>query len=490
MESRSRWSNLESLMPSDPRLPADPGSGPADAQPPPAGTPPSASGSDTPPAIEVDGVSKAFKIGAEPAKTLKDRLLSFRRHEAQVVQALSGVDFQVRQGESFGILGHNGSGKSTLLKIMAGTIRPTQGRVRVHGRLSALLELGAGFHPDLSGRENIYLNASILGFPRQQVDRIFDEIVSFAELEEFIDLQVKFYSSGMTARLGFAVATNLEPDVLLVDEVLAVGDEAFQLKCMERVHRFRSMGRTMVIVSHGPELVRELCDRALVLERGRMLHVGSVSEAIETYRAALHDPSTRSMASTTGRVVDEAHPAKASAAETASPITLLSGQVIDASPEIPFMPGERIRIVVRYRMTEPVDFRIRLALRSQDNMVMMNRSTTDVLDGPLPSEPGEVELQFAINNLPLLDGTYRFAIVAETPDAGHVYDRIIPPAAEFSVRGPDPSFGRVDMDISGTVITDPASVGQDDRLASDGKAAGSGRPPDVLAPADSVGLRR
>ncbi len=430
--------------------------------PPHTGSPSRPTGDERRPAIAVEQLSKAFRIGAEPAKTLKDRLLSFRQHQPSVVQALTGVDFRVEEGESFGILGHNGSGKSTLLKLMAGTMRPTTGRVRVRGRLSALLELGAGFHPDLSGRENIYLNASILGFPREQVERIFEEIVSFAELEEFVDLQVKYYSSGMTARLGFAVATNLEPDVLLVDEVLAVGDEAFQLKCMERVHRFRSLGRTMVIVSHGPELIRELCDRALVLERGRMLHVGSVGEAIETYRAALHDPSTRSMAARSGdrssRTTSGDRPSTGAdrTADEAQPVVIRSAEVVDAGEEVPFLPGETVRVVVRYRLIEPVEFRIRLALRSQDNMVMMNRSTTDVLDEPLPAEPGEVELRFAIDDLPLLDGTYRFAIVAETPDASHVYDRIIPPEAEFTVKGPDPAFGRVAMDISCSVHAEPA----------------------------------
>ncbi len=257
----------------------------------------------------------------------------------------------------------------------------------------------------------------------------------------------------MTARLGFAVATNLDPDVLLVDEVLAVGDEAFQLKCMERVHRFRAMGRTMVIVSHGPERIRELCDRALVLERGKMLHVGSVTEAIETYRAALHDPSTRSMPSKQG-AAQTATPKAASVGvddDIPKPVSLLSAEVLDAGQEVPFMPGESVRITVRYELIEPVDFRIRLALRSQDNMVMMNRSTTDVFDGPLPSTPGPVELQFTIDDLPLLDGTYRFAVVAETPDASHVYDRIIPREAEFTVKGPDPAFGRVAMNISGSI---------------------------------------
>jgi len=397
-------------------------------------------------AISVEDVSKSFRLGAEPSKTLKDRLLTFGQTDGQVVQALADVAFGVRQGECFGILGHNGSGKSTLLKIMAGTIRPTDGRVRVRGRLAALLELGAGFHPDLSGRENVYLNASILGFEREHVDAIFADIVEFAELEDFIDLQVKFYSSGMTARLGFAVATNLEPDVLLVDEVLAVGDEAFQLKCMERVHRFRAMGRTMVIVSHGPERIRELCDRALVLERGRMLHVGEVDEAVEIYRAALHDLSHRSGPSRaalrpTGVVED--------LDGDVPPVQLLDGRVIDAAAEVPFAPGETVRIVIRYRLRQPVDHRIRLALRSDDNAVMMNRSTSDVLDGPLPDQPGDYELSFTIDDLPLLSGTYRFAFVAETPDASHVWDRIIPPTGEFTVRGPDPAFGRVAVKIAG-----------------------------------------
>jgi hypothetical protein len=184
-----------------------------------------------------------------------------------------------------------------------------------------------------------------------------------------------------------------------------------------------------------------------------MLHVGGVSEAIETYRAALHDPSTRSMASKRGAsTIGEPpgdHPRVGIDETQHQPVRILSAEVIDAGQEVPFMPGEAVRLVVRYQLFEPVDFRIRLALRSQDNMVMMNRSTTDVLDGPLPAEPGPVELEFTINDLPLLDGIYRFAIVAETPDASHAFDRIIPPEAEFTVKGPDPAFGRVAMKVTG-----------------------------------------
>jgi ABC-2 type transport system ATP-binding protein len=402
--------------------------------------------------ISVENLSKSFPVGAEPSRTIKDRLLAGRRHRGQTMQALREVDFRVRQGECLGVLGHNGSGKSTLLKIMAGTLQPTVGRIRVRGRLAALLELGAGFHPDLTGRENIHLNASILGFDRDHVDAIFDDIVDFAELEDFVDLQVKYYSSGMTARLGFAVATHLEPDILLVDEVLAVGDEAFQDKCMARVHRFRSLGRTLVIVSHSPASLRELCDRAVVLERGRLLHDGDVDQAVEVYRSAVHDPSRRSVGAHigdhdagTGRVL---HPHEQGQAR---PVELLSAHVVDGGTEVPFEPGDRIRVVVRYRLIEPVEFRIRLALRAQDNVVMINRSTDDVLDRPLPDRPGVVEILFTLDDLPLLDGVYRFTVVAETPDAEQVFDRLIPDEAQFAVQGPDPSFGRVPAAIRGQI---------------------------------------
>ena len=167
----------------------------------------------------------------------------------------------IEQGETVGILGHNGSGKSTLLKCIAGILKPTTGEVRLRGRLASLLELGAGFHPDLTGRENVYINASFLGIPRKEIAKHFDDIVAFAELEHFIDKQVKYYSSGMYVRLGFAVAINVDPDILLVDEVLAVGDEVFQKKCLDRVEQFQQEGKTILFVTHGADLARKICDR-------------------------------------------------------------------------------------------------------------------------------------------------------------------------------------------------------------------------------------
>src|SRR5665213_1511956 len=218
--------------------------------------------------IDVQGVSKQFKIHHERNQSLKERLLHPRTGTTEVFNALKDVNFIVGQGEALGIVGHNGSGKSTLLKCICGVLKPTSGEIRLRGSLAALLELGAGFQPELSGRDNIFLNGSLLGLPRSEIEKRFDEIVAFAELEQFIDNQVKYYSSGMYVRLGFAVAVNVEPDVLLVDEVLAVGDERFQQKCLDRVHEFQNEGRTIVVVSHAPDLLRQICDEIIVLDHG------------------------------------------------------------------------------------------------------------------------------------------------------------------------------------------------------------------------------
>jgi len=210
------------------------------------------------PAIEIESVTKRFRLYHEKAPSLKERVIKFGRLPHEDFWALRDVSLAVNAGESLGLLGHNGSGKSTLLKCAAGILRPTSGRITVRGRVAALLELGAGFHPDLTGRENVYLNGSILGFTRSDIDRIFDDIVAFAEIGPFIDNQVKHYSSGMFARLAFAVAVNVEPEILLVDEVLAVGDESFQRKCLARIEDFRKEGRTILLVTHAADLVRRI----------------------------------------------------------------------------------------------------------------------------------------------------------------------------------------------------------------------------------------
>lgn len=237
------------------------------------------------PAVEVDGVSKHFKLQREKVRTLKEKVVLFRRDRSyEEFWALKDVSFDIDQGTTFGLIGANGSGKSTLLKILSGILRPTSGEVRIRGRLGALLELGAGFHPDLTGRENVYLNASILGFSKKQIDARFDSIVEFAELETFIDNQVRHYSSGMYVRLGFAVAVHMDPEVLLVDEVLAVGDESFQDKCLERIRRFQQEGRTIVVVTHAVDVVRQMCHRAALLDHGVLAELGEPGAVVRAYR--------------------------------------------------------------------------------------------------------------------------------------------------------------------------------------------------------------
>ena len=239
-------------------------------------------------AVDVRGVSKRFRLAHGQYNSLKERLIhGGRRQVTEDFWALRDVSLSVREGETVGILGRNGSGKSTLLKCICGVLQPTSGEVAVRGKLAGLLELGAGFQADLSGRENVYLNGSLLGMSKRQVDRVFDDIVDFSELEEFIDGQVKFYSSGMYVRLGFAVAVNMDPDILVIDEVLAVGDERFQRKCIDRVNLFQREGRTILLVTHSADQVRSICDRGIVLSHGRLVAEGEPGEATRIFREGL-----------------------------------------------------------------------------------------------------------------------------------------------------------------------------------------------------------
>jgi ABC-type polysaccharide/polyol phosphate transport system ATPase subunit len=389
------------------------------------------------PAIEIVGVTKRFRRHTEPNKSIKERLLYFRKNEVKEFDALHDIDLDVAQGETIGLLGHNGSGKSTLLKCIAGTIRPTTGEIRVRGRMAAMLELGAGFHPDLTGRENVFLNGSILGFSREHVTRIFDEIVAFAELEEFIDQQVKYYSSGMYARLGFAVAVNLEPDVLLVDEVLAVGDENFQRKCLERVRRFQTEGRTIVLVTHSPDQVIQLCDRALVLDHGHALHVGDTAEAVRVFRHALHASSA-------------AHDPAAAAAEAvaaAGALSIVGARATGPDGTDTVRPGDPVTVELRYLAKEPVPAaRARIVLTTHDGVQMLNASTFDLLGHDLFEIEGEGTVRFCIERMPLLDGTYRVGLVLQDPAETFQYDQDLD-ACTFDVYTGQPITGRVELAI-------------------------------------------
>jgi homopolymeric O-antigen transport system ATP-binding protein len=233
--------------------------------------------------IEFDHVTKAFAHSGG-AKLLRDHLGErFRRKDRTVFYALKNVSFRVERGESLAVIGGNGAGKSTLLSLVAGLCRPTSGRVTVEGRVAALLELGSGFHPDLTGAENVYLNASLLGLTRKQTDDRFQSIVEFSGIGEFVGDLVRTYSSGMLMRLAFSVAIHVDPEILIIDEVLAVGDQNFQMKCFERIHNFKRAGKTLLFVSHVVPMIRELCDHALWLDHGEAVLMGSPDTVLEGY---------------------------------------------------------------------------------------------------------------------------------------------------------------------------------------------------------------
>jgi len=240
-------------------------------------------------AVDIRSVSKKYRIHHEKIPSLKQTILKFRRTTYEEFMALSDVSFSVKHGETIGIIGPNGSGKSTLLKLIARIIQPTSGEVMINGSLSALLELGAGFHPDLTGRENIYINASILGMKKRDIDKKLGDIIRFSELERFIDTPVKNYSSGMYMRLGFSVAINVNPDILLVDEVLAVGDQAFQAKCYKVIYDFMKRGKTIIIVSHDLDTISDLCSSAIFLRDGKMIDMGKPLNIVAKYRAYIEE---------------------------------------------------------------------------------------------------------------------------------------------------------------------------------------------------------
>lgn len=255
------------------------------------------------PSIEVQHVSKRYRKGVAGYRTLREdlysltgRLVHLRRHrpedtDSRHIWALKDVGFQIQQGERMGIIGRNGSGKTTLLRLLAGVTQPTEGKIGIRGRIGVLIEIMAGFHPELTGRENVYLNGAIMGMSQKEIHRKFDEIVAFAEIEDFIDTPIKRYSSGMHVRLGFAVAAHLEPDILLVDEVLAVGDAAFQEKCLGKMEGVAREGRTVVFVSHNMATVKSLCDKAMLLENGRLVGVHTSAEAVELYLSRMEKQS-------------------------------------------------------------------------------------------------------------------------------------------------------------------------------------------------------
>ncbi len=237
-------------------------------------------------AIQLDDVAVQYRLPTERIGTFKEFAIRFLQRKVSYTHfwALQDVDLKVRRGEVFGIVGKNGAGKSTMLKVISGVLLPKRGRVRVYGKIAPLLELGAGFHPELSGRENVYLNGSLLGYSKEDMDVVYDEIVDFAELQPFMEAPIRTYSSGMYARLGFAVATAHIPEILIVDEILSVGDEAFQAKCQARMKSFQDQGATVLLVSHGMATIEKMCNRAMWLDHGKVRLIAEPAEVVAAYR--------------------------------------------------------------------------------------------------------------------------------------------------------------------------------------------------------------
>ena len=350
--------------------------------------------------IVVDRVSRTFRVYPKAQRTMKDLFVSRGRTGAREVQALRDVSLTVESGEAVGLVGRNGSGKTTLLRVISGIIKPTTGRVEAAGRIASLLELGAGFHPDFTGRENVYLNGSIHGLSRARISESMDEIVSFAELERFIDLPVRTYSSGMYMRLGFSVAAHIQADVLLLDEVFAVGDEQFQRKCFGKVAEFKNRGGTIIFVSHDAQAVERLCDRAVLLRQGVVEFDGDTREAIGAYRRQL---------------AADANPEelRAGLREWGSgEVRIVSAELLDEDGDsrLQFAAGEpaTVRLVVAAddSVAPPT---ISLELRDEGGLVLGVASQETGTLG-WNGGPGEFELRFRMAMLPLADGRFHLRV--------------------------------------------------------------------------------
>lgn len=365
-------------------------------------------------AISVENVSKKFILAHDRPKNLADlaqgKLLRRQREE---FWALKDVAFDVEQGEALGIIGHNGAGKSTMLKLLTKIMFPTQGRIRTRGRLSALIEVGAGFHPEMSGRENIFLNGSILGMSQKEIASKLDEIVAFAELEKFIDTPVKRYSSGMYARLGFAVAAHVDPEILIVDEVLSVGDLAFQEKCSKRMQELRESSRTVLLVSHNMSTIVSLCKRVILLENGCVKMIGDAQTAVKAYRESL---ATRA----TGTLYNPAAQSDLSSAR-AVPLTITDIEMLGKGSEWTMRACDPLRLRLRYSAAGDIPApRIGVHVLDKNGRVLAHFS--NAAKHTPPDLVGQGACNLSIDSLPLMPGTYLLVAKASDKYGAVIYD--------------------------------------------------------------------
>jgi ABC-type polysaccharide/polyol phosphate transport system ATPase subunit len=371
------------------------------------------------------GLGRRFVIRLTQNRSLKEAILRRERPQTRELWALQDVDLEVHPGEAFGIVGPNGSGKSTLLKLLAGIFAPSAGELQVGGRVGSLIEIGAGFHPEFTGVENVYLNAAIYGLKRSYVDEHLDEIIHFAELEAFADVPVRTYSSGMYMRLGFSVAMHVQPDVLLLDEVLAVGDEAFQQKCYAKIWEFKRGGGTIVFVSHDQAAVERVCDRALLLDHGRCVEAGLAADVVSAYHRRLVSVSTASVAHRDG---DDRGPCRV------HEVRAVAG---DGAIRDRFTEGEPMALEVWLYAEEGLeDGRVTLGLRDSDGRALGSQSVEHVR-----LRAGELErLRLHFPGLPLREGRFFVDVVVGTDD-GDAELAFAERALELSVFSSDSTGG-------------------------------------------------
>lgn len=378
-------------------------------------------------AASVEHLSKRFRVFHERHQSLKQSLLNRRRGRHEDFWALRDVSFGISPGESFAIVGHNGSGKSTMLKCLTGILRPDEGSVKVQGKVSALLELGAGFHPELSGRENVFLNAAILGVPRKEIERRFDDIVAFSGLEQFIDTPVKNYSSGMFVRLGFAVAINVDPDILVIDEVLAVGDAEFQAKCVATIGEFHEQGRTIILVTHAMENAAQICQRAAWLDHGTLRMTGRPDEVIEAYTDdALGPRGGRRLAAGSGE------------------FDIVSSTLVPRGGTDAIHTGDPVDIEVVLRSVAAVAApRLTLSVHGMGGALLAQRHL-DLLDGGVSAPGDEIRRTFAVDRMPFQCGRYRVTFTVTDPTSERALATRAVDILEVAP-GPAPTSGAIEI---------------------------------------------
>ena len=362
-------------------------------------------------AVSVKGVSKRFRLYQEKNQYLKSTVMRGKRAKYEEFWALQDISFEIESGTSFGIIGSNGSGKSTLLKCLAGILTPDKGSIAVRGRIAALLELGAGFHPEMSGRENIFLNGAILGMTQKELLQKMDSIVEFAGLEEFIDTPVRNYSSGMTVRLGFAIAINVDPEILIIDEVLAVGDSAFQQKCHEKIEEFKHDGRTIILVSHGLGDVAQLCKTVAWIEKGHLEAIGDGYDVVGEYLGEAHDAAVRQ----TGEIGERWGTREVE-------ITGVEFLGLDRKPLSSIRSGAPVTLRINFHAHQQIPEIVagfRISHLHGTNIWGTNTKRRNVSIGPVNGD-GSIDIE--IPEFPLLTGTYDLTIALSDASEVHSFD--------------------------------------------------------------------